>query len=141
MNTSELKKYYIKMIQTLKHNYFVDDECRKVYLQAKYGKDSLTKLSIDELREVLILLGYKPSTSAQKPITKVGYATKKQLNMIDAMWNERARVKTQMALRNFIFRILGYRPLHLFSLKKGDASKIIIALKHFKKECQDDKQP
>ena len=126
MNVSELKKYYIKMIQTLKHNYFVDDECRKVYLQAKYGKDSLTKLSIDELREVLILLGY---------------ATKKQLNMIDAMWNERARVKTQMALRNFIFRILGYRPLHLFSLKKGDASKIIIALKHFKKECQDDKQP
>ena len=45
MNTSELKKFYIKMIQTLKHNYFVDDECRKIYLQAQFGKDSLKELS------------------------------------------------------------------------------------------------
>ncbi|PPB60493.1 hypothetical protein [Campylobacter hyointestinalis] len=58
--TAELKRFYIKMIHTLKHNYFVDDECRKLYLQAQYGKDSLSKLSIEELREVLELVGYKP---------------------------------------------------------------------------------
>jgi len=58
MNTSGLKKYYIKMIQTLKHNYFVDDECRKIYLQAQFGKDSLKELSIEELRAVLEIVGY-----------------------------------------------------------------------------------
>jgi len=64
MNTSELKKYYIKMIQTLKHNYFVDDECRKVYLRAQFGKDSLTQLSVEELRSVLEVVGYKPHKGA-----------------------------------------------------------------------------
>ena len=64
MNTSELKKYYIKMIQTLKHNYFVDDECRKIYLQAQFGKDSLKELSIEELRAVLEIVGYKPHKGA-----------------------------------------------------------------------------
>lgn len=64
MNTSELKKHYIKMIQTLKHNYFVDDECRKIYLQAQFGKDSLKELSIEELRAVLEVVGYKPHKGA-----------------------------------------------------------------------------
>ena len=152
MNTSELKKYYIKMIQTLKHNYFVDDECRKIYLQAQFGKDSLKELSIEELRVVLEVVGYKPHQGAnfKKSTRKIKtsktpsssfmssedltpakgslYATKKQLETIAGIWEEIANVKTGMALREFIFRIVKIRPLHLKFLSRSDAADVVQAL-------------
>ena len=152
MNTSELKKHYIKMIQTLKHNYFVDDECRKVYLQAQFGKDSLKELSIEELRAVLEVVGYKPHKGANfkkstrktktsktssssfmssedlTPAKGSLYATKKQLEAIAGIWEEIANVKTGMALREFIFRIVKIRPLHLKFLSRSDATDVVQAL-------------
>lgn len=152
MNTSELKKHYIKMIQTLKHNYFVDDECRKIYLQAQFGKDSLTQLSVEELRSVLEVVGYKPHKGAnckkstrKTKISKTSssslmsgedltpakgslYATKKQLETIAGIWEEIANVKTGMALREFIFRIVKIRPLHLKFLSRTDAADVVQAL-------------
>lgn len=152
MNTSGLKKYYIKMIQTLKHNYFVDDECRKIYLQAQFGKDSLTQLSVEELRSVLEVVGYKPHKGAnfKKSTRKTKtnktssssfmssedltpakgglYATKKQLKTIAGIWEEIANVKTSMALREFIFRIVKIRPLHLKFLSRSDAADVVQAL-------------
>ena len=152
MNTSELKKYYIKMIQTLKHNYFVDDECRKVYLRAQFGKDSLTQLSVEELRSVLEVVGYKPHKGANfkkstrktktsktsssslmssedlMPAKGSLYATKKQLETIAGIWEEIANVKTGMALREFIFRIVKIRPLHLKFLSRTDAADVVQAL-------------
>lgn len=152
MNTRELKKYYIKMIQTLKHNYFVDDECRKIYLQAQFGKDSLTQLSVEELRSVLEVVGYKPNKGANfkrsarkskanktfSPSFVAGedltpakgslYATKKQLETIVGIWEEIANVKTGMALREFIFRIVKIRPLHLKFLSRSDAADVVQAL-------------
>lgn len=152
MNTSELKKYYIKMIQTLKHNYFVDDECRKVYLRAQFGKDSLKELSIEELRAVLEVVGYKPHKGANfkkstrktktsktsssslmssedlTPAKGSLYATKKQLETIAGIWEEIANVKTGMALREFIFRIVKIRPLHLKFLSRTDAADVVQAL-------------
>lgn len=158
MNTSELKKYYIKMIQTLKRNYFVDDECRKVYLRAQFGKDSLKELSIEELRAVLEVVGYKPhkDTNFKRPARKTKatrktkankmsnhsfvagedltpakgslYATKKQLETIVGIWEEIANVKTGMALREFIFRIVKIRHLHLKFLSRSDAADVVQAL-------------
>ena len=152
MNTSELKKYYIKMIQTLKHNYFVDDECRKIYLQAQFGKDSLKELSIEELRAVLEVVGYKPHKGANfkkstrktktsktssssfmssedlTPAKGSLCATKKQLETIAGIWEEIANVKTGMALREFIFRIVKIRPLHLKFLSRTDAADVVQAL-------------
>ena len=152
MNTSELKKHYIKMIQTLKHNYFVDDECRKIYLQAQFGKDSLKELSIEELRVVLEVVGYKPHKGANfkkstrktktsktsssslmssedlTPAKGSLYATKKQLETIAGIWEEIANVKTGMALREFIFRIVKIRPLHLKFLSRTDAADVVQAL-------------
>jgi len=152
MNTSELKKHYIKMIQTLKHNYFVDDECRKIYLQAQFGKDSLKELSIEELRAVLEVVGYKPHKGANfkkstrktktsktssssfvagedlTPAKGSLYATKKQLETITGIWEEIANVKTGMALREFIFRIVKIRPLHLKFLSRSDAADVVQAL-------------
>ena len=152
MNTSELKKHYIKMIQTLKHNYFVDDECRKIYLQAQFGKDSLKELSIEELRAVLEVVGYKPHKGANfkkstrktktsktssssfmssenlTPAKGSLYATKKQLETIAGIWEEIANVKTGMALREFIFRIVKIRPLHLKFLSRSNAADVVQAL-------------
>lgn len=152
MNTSGLKKYYIKMIQTLKYNYFVDDECRKIYLQAQFGKDSLKELSIEELRAVLEVVGYKPHKGANfkkstrktktsktsssslmssedlTPAKGSLYATKKQLETIAGIWEEIANVKTSMALREFIFRIVKIRPLHLKFLSRSDAADVVQAL-------------
>ena len=152
MNTSELKKHYIKMIQTLKHNYFVDDECRKIYLQAQFGKDSLTQLSVEELRSVLEVVGYKPHKGANfkkstrktktsktssssfmsnedlTPAKGSLYATKKQLETIAGIWEEIANVKTGMALREFIFRIVKIRPLHLKFLSRSNAADVVQAL-------------
>ena len=152
MNTSGLKKYYIKMIQTLKHNYFVDDECRKIYLQAQFGKDSLKELSIEELRAVLEVVGYKPHKGANfkkstrktktsktssssfvagedlTPAKGSLYATKKQLETIIGIWEEISNVKTGMALREFIFRIVKIRPLHLKFLSRSDAADVVQAL-------------
>lgn len=137
----QLKKEYIKKIQTLKHNYFVDDECRKIYLQAKYAKDSLTELSIDELREVLELVGYKPYKGVQfkKPVSKNGNATKKQIAMIYGLWNEVARDKSEWALRKFIDRIIGKMPLYMWYLSKIEASQIILGLKNMAKKAKDAK--
>ena len=144
----ELKKYYIKMIHTLKHNYFVDDECRKVYLQAEFGKDSLKDLNIDELRKVLAVVGYKskfepkfrrngakdtavqtggvPREIAKKDPLK---ATQKQLDTIVGIWNRIARVKTGLALRLFIERITGRLVFCLWYLSRQEATDVIIALR------------
>lgn len=127
-------KYYIKMIHTLKYNYFPDDERRKVYLEGNYGVDSLTKLTIEQLREVLILVGWKPSNRATQD---AGKATEKQVVAIESLWKEIARNKSQMALRNFINRIVGYRPLFLQQMARKDAQKVITALKKMREQSND----
>ena len=159
--TTELKNYYIKMIHTLKHNYFIDDECRKIYLKSVYNKESLTELSINELREVLTVCGYKPykkytpsykkaKISKDKSQTKANakaagindtapikdslYATKRQLETIAGIWDEIARNKSPMALREFIFRIVKIRPLHLKSLSRDDARDVVQALIQMKEK-------
>ncbi|MBR8463639.1 DUF1018 domain-containing protein [Campylobacter sp. faydin G-24] len=132
----QLKKEYIKMIQTLKYNYFIDDECRKIYLQAQYGKDSLTELNVDELKEVLKLVGYKPYKGVKfiKPVAKKGNASKKQIAMIYAIWQEVARDKSEWALRKFIDRVTGKMPLHLWCLSTVEASDVILGLRNMAKK-------
>ncbi|MGG7074558.1 phage protein GemA/Gp16 family protein [Campylobacter sp. 9BO] len=147
MNRSqaELKRYYIKMIHTLKGSYFIDDECRKIHLQSTYGTDSLKNLNIEQLREVLSLCGYKAKKHKVKENIKAKndreYASQKQLDTITGIWNEVARVKSEMALRDFIYRIVKYRPLYLKHLKRDEASDIVRALKNMKREFyKNDKQ-
>jgi hypothetical protein len=129
-----------------------------VYLRAQFGKDSLTQLSVEELRSVLEVVGYKPhkGTNFKRPARKSKatrktkahktsspsfiagedltpakgslYATKKQLETIAGIWEEIANVKTGMALREFIFRIVKIRPLHLKFLSRTDAADVVQAL-------------
>lgn len=140
MRTMELKKYYIKMIHTLKHEYFLDEECRYAYMEDKFGKTSTKDMSISELRIMLLDMGWKP-----KDKNKVAYQTKpktasfknasqKQIDTITDIWNTIARVKTPLALRAFIERITGELVLHLWYLNTKQASDVIIALKKMQDE-------
>lgn len=140
MRQAELKKYYIKMVHTLKREFFPDEECRLLYMQSKFGKSSTKEMSIDELREMLLEMGYKPKNSQKvakttKPKSAgAEKATQAQIDTITDIWNTIARVKTPWALRKFIERITGEMALHLWYLNKKEASKVIVALTKMQKE-------
>ncbi|MDR1451476.1 MAG: DUF1018 domain-containing protein [Helicobacteraceae bacterium] len=59
-------------------------------------------------------------------------ATAAQISFINAIWQSKARDKTDFALRRFIHRITGDLPLHLFSLNRKQARNVITALKAMK---------
>ena len=60
------KKNLIQKIQIVKHNVFSDDEMRKEFMLSRFGVDSTTKLSIDELK---LLLDFSLSDYWQKHYT------------------------------------------------------------------------
>jgi phage gp16-like protein len=50
------KKQLIQKIQINKSNVFFDDEERKEFIRSRFGVDSTTKLSIDQLKLLLDFL-------------------------------------------------------------------------------------
>ncbi|MCR8705107.1 regulatory protein GemA [Campylobacter sp. 2352 PW] len=134
-----LKKQLIKIIHTLRKDaHLSDDESYRWILNERYGKSSSKDLSIEELRDFAIALGYdekflkntKKTRYFKNENTKSGRATKKQLNMIQAIWSKNAKNPTQWALREFINNIIKKRPLHLWYLSIEDANKVILGLKN-----------
>lgn len=130
----ELKKHLIKVCHTLKGSKFPDDDIRKDYLFVTYGKTSTSELSIDQLKEFAIFLGYGRAQNEKKPFVKdksertVELATQGQIDTIEGVWFRIAREKTDFALRNYIHRITGMRPLYLRFLSRTDAQKVITGL-------------
>lgn len=130
----ELKKHLIKVCHTLKNNKFPDDETRKDYLFVTYGKTSMSELTIDQLKELAIFLGYGRAAKEKKPFIKDNSekttinATQGQIDTIEGVWFRIAREKTDFALRNYIHRITGQRPLYLRFLSRTDAQKVITGL-------------
>ena len=68
------------------------------------------------------------------PIKDGLHATKRQLETITGIWEQIARNKSPMALREFIFRIVKIRPLHLKSLSREDARDVVQALIQMKEK-------
>lgn len=136
-NENELRKQLIKIIHTLKNNTELsDDESYRWVLKQRYNKNSSKDLSLDELRDFALALGYKESnfkiSKARyfiKEKAKQGKATQKQLNMIQALWSKYSRKPTQWALREFIHNIIKKRPMHLWSLSKEEANAVLQGLK------------
>lgn len=130
----ELKKHLIKVCHTLKNSKFPDDETRKDYLFVTYGKTSMSELTIDQLKELAIFLGYGRAAYEKKPFIKdksektTINATQGQIDTIEGVWFRIAREKTDFALRNYIHRITGQRPLYLRFLSRKDAQKVITGL-------------
>ncbi|MGH1600928.1 phage protein GemA/Gp16 family protein [Campylobacter majalis] len=90
---------------------------------------------------MLELVGYKPykGIKFKEPIAKKGKASKKQIAMIYGLWNEVARDKREWALRKFIDRIIGKKPLYLWYLSKTEASDVILGLRNMAKKAKDAK--
>ena len=125
------KKSLIQKIQILKHNVFVDDESRREFMLSRFGVDSTTKLSIDELK---LLLDFCNRNVSDIPmlhqIEDKELITQAQIEKIRVVWKEKARDKSEEALLNFVKRVSRYKLERLEDLLKGKATKVIVALEN-----------
>lgn len=125
---------YIKLIHTLKKNEFPDDDSRYMFMNERYGKDSLKKMSLDELKDMLDFLGFNSKRGNIKPkksTNEQNKATQKQLNVITEIWSLCSRKKDEESLRKFCERIVA-RKCEIYELSRVEASKVILGLKKIK---------
>lgn len=125
-NQTTYKKSLIQKIQIVKYNVFIDDEMRKEFMLSRFGVDSTTKLSIDELK---LLLDFCNRKVSDIPIAK---ATEAQVKKIYDEWFKKARNKGPDALYAFIFKITKEDVSTIDSLNKHKATKVIVALENMK---------
>ncbi|MDY0320405.1 MAG: DUF1018 domain-containing protein [Arcobacteraceae bacterium] len=115
------KKSLIQKIQIAKSNVFGNDEERKDFMLSRFGVDSTTKLTIDQLK---LLLDFCNRKVSDIPIAK---ATEAQLNKIYELWRTKARNADKKALASFVLKMTK-KELDDATLVKNDATKLIIAL-------------
>lgn len=120
------KKSLIQKIQIVKHNVFVDDESRREFILSRFGVDSTTKLSIDELK---LLLDFCNRNVSDIPLSKV---TEAQLHKIHELWFLKARIKNSVSLLAFASKIVKRDIYLLENMRKDEATKVIIALEKLK---------
>jgi hypothetical protein len=120
------KKQLIQKIQISKHNVFIDDEMRKEFMLSRFGVDSTTKLTIDELK---LLLDFCNRKVSDIPISR---ATEAQLYKLSKLWGEKARDKSFPAFLSFINKITSLELETAKQLSKHQATKVIIALENMK---------
>ncbi|KLE05545.1 phage protein GemA/Gp16 family protein [Aliarcobacter butzleri] len=116
------KKSLIQKIQIVKHNVFIDDEQRKEFMLSRFGVDSTTKLSIDELK---LLLDFCNRNVSDIPVSK---ATEAQLHKINTLWLDKAKNKSREAMCFFVSKIAKRQVGFINELRKDEATKIIVAL-------------
>lgn len=118
----QYKKSLIQKIQIEKSNVFVDDESRREFMLSRFGVDSTTKLTIDELNSLLDFCQKKVS---DVPFSKPSSA---QIKKIYDLWYEKSDKKTEEALESFIFKLIKKQKA---DITKTDATKVIVALQKF----------
>ncbi len=120
------KKSLIQKIQISKHNVFIDDEMRKEFMLSRFGVDSTTKLSIDELK---LLLDFCNRKVSDIPLCK---ATEAQLHKMHELWFLKARIKNSVSLLAFACKIAKRDIYLLENMRKDEATKVIVALEKMK---------
>ena len=129
MNQKEYKKKLIQNIQINKHQVFPNDETRKDFMLSRFGVDSTTRMSIDQLKLLLDFCNRKVSDIPMlNQVQNKDLITQAQLEKIRVIWKEKAKNKAEEALLSFIFRITKFRISRLENLLKGKATKVIVAL-------------
>ncbi|MCG3665458.1 regulatory protein GemA [Aliarcobacter butzleri] len=128
------KKSLIQKIQIAKHNVFIDDEQRKEFMLSRFGVDSTTKLSIDELKLFLDFCNRNVSDIPMlkrdtKEVCKITFAQKEKIGVV---WQEKARDKSEEALMKFACKIAKYKASRIDDFKLSEAQKIIVALERMK---------
>lgn len=116
------KKSLIQKIQIVKHNVFIDDDMRKEFILSRFGVESSTKLSIDELK---LLLGFCNRNVSDIPVSK---ATEAQLHKINTLWLDKAKNKSIEAMCSFASKIAKRQVRFINELRKDEATKVILAL-------------
>lgn len=120
------KKSLIKNIQIIKSGVFVDDEQRREFMLSRFGVDSTTKLSIEEL---ILLLKFCKKEIEDIPLQM---ASSKQRYRINELWFKKSREKTISSMINFVNKVAQRRIVFLDELRKDEATKVIVALERFK---------
>ena len=120
------KKSLIQKIQILKHNVFIDDESRREFMLSRFGVNSTTKLTIDELK---LLLDFCNRNVSDIPVSK---ATEAQLHKINTLWLEKAKNKSIEAMCSFASKIAKRQVGFINELRKDEATKVIVALENMK---------
>lgn len=105
-----------------------DEDDRREMLMELYDVDSFTKL--DKSRLISFIISLLSGRRPERMPMKNGKATKKQIWRIEESWRNNGAVRdhSDMALRNFINRIIKRRPLHLEDMSEAEATKVIIAI-------------
>lgn len=116
------KKSLIQKIQIVKNNIFIDDDMRKEFMLSRFGVNSTTKLTIDELK---LLLDFCTRNVSDIPISK---ATEAQLHKINILWLEKAKNKSIEAMCSFVAKIVKRQVGFINELRKDEATKVIVAL-------------
>ena len=120
------KKSLIQKIQILKHNVFIDDESGREFMLSRFGVDSTTKLTIDELK---LLLDFCNRNVSDIPVSK---ATEAQLHKINTLWLDKAKNKSIEAMCSFASKIAKRQVGFINELRKDEATKVIVALENMK---------
>ena len=133
------KKSLIQKIQIVKHNVFIDDESRREFMLSRFGVDSTTKLSIDELKLLLDFCLHKAEfppvgRACNRKVSDipVSKATEAQLHKINTLWCEKAKNKSIEAMCSFASKIAKRQVGFINELRKDEATKIIVALENMK---------
>ncbi len=121
------KKQLIQKIQVNKYNVFFDDEERREFILSRFGVDSTTKLSIDQLK---LLLDF--CTKKVSDIPMLDMSTQPQAKKILELWQQKAKNKQWHALQAFTSKITNQHIDDLHQLTKKEATKLIIALNNLK---------
>lgn len=116
------KKRLIQKIQIVKNNVFSDDEMRKEFILSRFGVESSTKLTIDQLK---LLLDFCNRNVSDIPVSK---ATEAQLHKINTLWLEKAKNKSIEAMCFFTSKIAKRQVGFINELRKDEATKVIVAL-------------
>lgn len=109
------------------------------WLFIRFGVTSSKDLSIKELKHTLSVLNDKvedtlnlmpdlAGRTIMQQSTKDGGITLKQSAAIRSLWEQKARDKSEVALLNFVKKATGTLFISLECLKKGEATKVLIAL-------------
>ena len=133
------KKSLIQKIQIVKHNVFFDDDMRKEFMLSRFGVDSTTKLSIDELKLLLDFCLHKAEfppvgRACNRKVSDipVSKATEAQLHKINTLWLEKAKNKSIEAMCSFASKIAKRQVGFINELRKDEATKVIVALENMK---------
>ena len=120
------KKRLIQKIQIVKNNVFSDDEMRKEFILSRFGVESSTKLTIDQLK---LLLDFCNRKVSDIPVLK---ATEAQLHKINTLWLDKAKNKSIEAMCSFASKIAKRQVGFINELRKDEATKVIVALENMK---------